>query len=184
MGGCRVKEILGLKLPKAEYLQRWFDKYKYPLLVCLVGFVLLLWLKSADAPIKKQAPVSTNGADQVAVLERQMEDLFSSISGVGRVKVLLTVKSGTETVYAYDTDQSTTKQEAEQSHSIKTELITVGSGSGETPVITKTLMPKFLGAVVVCEGAENAKVCLQLTEAVRSLTGITSDNIVISKMQK
>ena len=89
-----------------------------------------------------------------------------------------------QTVYAYDTDQSTTKQETEQSHSIKTELITVGNGSGETPVITKTLMPRFLGAVVVCEGAENAKVCLQLTEAVRSLTGITSDNIVISKMQK
>ena len=75
-----MKEILGLKLPKAEYLQRWFDKYKYPLLVCLVGFVLLLWPKSADAPTKKQVPVSTNGADQVAVLERQMEDLFSSIS--------------------------------------------------------------------------------------------------------
>lgn len=179
-----MKEVRGFNLPKAEYLQRWFDKYKYPILVCLVGLVLLLWPKNVDAPAKKESVVDTNGTDRVEVLEHQMEDLFSSISGVGKVKVLLTVKSGTETVYAYDTDQSISKRENEQSQNIKTELVTVGGGSGEKPVITQTLMPRFLGAVVVCEGAENARVCLQLTEAVRSLTGITSDNIVISKMQK
>jgi stage III sporulation protein AG len=67
--------------------------------------------------------------------------------------------------------------------SSKTELITVGTGNGETPIITQTLMPQYMGAVVVCEGADSPSVCLQLTEAVRSLTGITSDNIVISKMQ-
>ena len=179
-----MKITNGFKLPKTEYLQHWFDKYKYPVLVCLVGLILLIWPKSTDTYEKKQTVTGTASIDQVAALERQMEDLFSNISGVGKVKVLLTVKSSTETVYAYDTDQSTTKRENEQLQSIKTELITVGSGSGEKPVITQTRMPRFLGAVVVCEGADNAKVCLQLTEAVRSLTGITSDNIVISKMQK
>ena len=174
----------GFQMPKAEYLQQWFDKYKYLLLVCLVGLILLLWPKSTDAATKVKAVSESSYKDQVAALERQMEDLFSSISGVGQVKVLLTVKSSTETVYAYDTDRSTSKRENEQSQSIKTELITVGSGSGEKPVITQTRMPQFLGAVVVCEGAESATVCLQLTEAVRSLTGITSDNIVISKMKK
>ena len=174
----------GFQMPKAEYLQQWFDKYKYLLLVCLVGLILLLWPKNTDAATKVNAVSESSYKDQVAALERQMEDLFSSISGVGQVKVLLTVKSSTETVYAYDTDRSTSKRENEQSQSIKTELITVGSGSGEMPVITQTRMPQFLGAVVVCEGAESATVCLQLTEAVRSLTGITSDNIVISKMKK
>ena len=179
-----MKMARGFKLPKAEYLQQWFNKYKYLMLVCLVGLALLLWPKSTDAKDLNRSVSNTESVDQVAALERQMEDLFSSISGVGQVKVLLTVKSSTETVYAYDTDQSTSKRENEQSQSIKTELITVGSGSGEAPVITQTRMPQFLGAVVVCEGAESATVCLQLTEAVRSLTGITSDNIVISKMKK
>ena len=87
-----MKTTHNFKLPKAEYLQQWFDKYKYPILVCLVGLVLLLWPKSADAPAKKQPAASTGSIDQVATLERQMEDLFSSISGVGKVKVLLTVK--------------------------------------------------------------------------------------------
>jgi hypothetical protein len=37
--------------------------------------------------------------------------------------------------------------------------------------------------VVVCEGADSTKVQLNLTEALCSLTGITSDNIVIVKMK-
>ena len=128
-----MKMARGFKLPKAEYLQQWFNKYKYLILVCLVGLALLLWPKSTDAKDLNRPVSNTESVDQVAALERQMEDLFSSISGVGQVKVLLTVKSSTETVYAYDTDQSTSKRENEQSQSIKTELITVGSGSGEAP---------------------------------------------------
>lgn len=176
---------LNLKLPKPEYLQRWFDKYKYPLLVCLVGLVLMLWPKNEDATAERKSPEPVSqSTEQTAQLERQMEALFSQMSGVGRVKVLLTLKSSKETVYAYDTDSSLSKQENSMSQSSKAELITVGNGSGETPVVTQTHMPEYLGAVVVCEGADNAKVCLLLTEAVRSLTGITSDNIVILKMQK
>ncbi len=179
-----MKPKLDLRLPKPEYLRQWFDKYKYPLLVCLVGLVLLAWPKGTEGSDQKSPHAELQKEDQTAALEQQMEQLFSKISGVGKVKVMLTLKSSQETVYAYDTDSSVNRQENGLSQSNKSELIIVGSGSGETPVVTQTHMPEYLGALVVCEGADNAKVCLQLTQAVRSLTGITSDNIVISKMQK
>lgn len=176
-----MKELRG-KLP--EYFLHWFDKYKYLLLVCLVGLVLIVLpgkgTSKADSDTEETAQTV---ADQAVALEKQMETVFSQITGVGNVRVLLTVKSSEESVYAYDRNTSSSQTETGSSQSSQTELITVGGGSNESALITKTRMPEFLGAVVVCEGGDSAKVRLQLTEAIRSLTGITADNIVISKMQ-
>lgn len=178
-----MKIKLDRRVLQPEYLRRWFDKYKYPILICLAGLILLLWPGGSKDAAEDPESTTVQAEDQTKVLEAQMEELFSKISGVGKTKVLLTVKSSQENVYAYDTDSKITQKEDELTQSQKSQLILMGSGSSEAPVVAKTQMPEFLGAVVVCEGADSAKVCLQLTEAVRSLTGITADNIVISKMQ-
>ena len=178
-----MKSKLNLQFLKPEYLRQLLDRYKYPVLVCLVGLLLLSWPKGREPETKTADQTSQQQENYTAALETEMERLFVQMKGVGRVKVMLTIKSSKEVVYAYDTDSSVNRQENSMTQSSKTELITVGTGNGETPIITQTLMPQYMGAVVVCEGADSPSVCLQLTEAVRSLTGITSDNIVISKMQ-
>ena len=40
------------------------------------------------------------------------------------------------------------------------------------------------GAVVVCEGGGSASVRLEVTRVIQSLTGISADRIVISKMKQ
>ena len=66
-----MKMTREFKLPKTEYLQQWFDKYKYLLLVCLVGLALLLWPKSTDAKDLNRPVSNTESVDQVsAVLDR------------------------------------------------------------------------------------------------------------------
>ncbi|MBE7003799.1 MAG: hypothetical protein E7425_05890 [Ruminococcaceae bacterium] len=50
--------------------------------------------------------------------------------------------------------------------------------------LTLTVAPgteRWEGAVVVCEGADNASVRLALTQALRSLTGLSADRITIVK---
>lgn len=39
------------------------------------------------------------------------------------------------------------------------------------------------GAVIVCEGAEDAGVCLRITQAVRCYTGLGADKVQIFKMK-
>ena len=39
------------------------------------------------------------------------------------------------------------------------------------------------GAVVVCQGAEDAGVCLRITRAVRCYTGLGADKVQIFKMK-
>ena len=60
----------------------------------------------------------------------------------------------------------------------------VNRDGGEGPVIASVSGPEYQGAVIVCDGAESPQVRLELTEAVRSLTGISSDHIKISKMKQ
>lgn len=55
------------------------SKYKYPLLVLLVGLALLLWPQSGDESSL------TAGSDD----ERRLEQVLESCSGVGECNVLL-----------------------------------------------------------------------------------------------
>ena len=53
--------------------------------------------------------------------------------------------------------------------------------SGHLPEINELLISES-GVVVVCQGAENARVRLDIIRAVSSYTGFTSDKITILKM--
>ena len=59
----------------------------------------------------------------------------------------------------------------------------VDSGSGDAPVVTRTVYPNYRGALVVCQGGDRAEVKLAVTEAVAALTGLSADRITVAKSQ-
>ena len=64
----------------------------------------------------------------------------------------------------------------------RTETVTVSRGGGsEDIVVTQQLYPVYQGALVVCQGADQAAVRLAVTEAVSALTGLSSDRITVVK---
>ena len=56
-------------------------------------------------------------------------------------------------------------------------------GSGDAPVVTRTVYPTYRGALVVCQGGDRADVKLAVTEAVAALTGLSADRITVAKSQ-
>ena len=56
--------------------------------------------------------------------------------------------------------------------------MSTGSGTEEA-VSVKTIYPEFQGALVVCQGAGNASVKLEVLKAVSAITGLSSDQISI-----
>lgn len=161
----------------AAYIRRLTDKYKYILVPALAGLLLLLWPSAKEQP-QPETPEELTLQVDVTDLERRLESVLGKIHGVGRVEVALTVRSGYETVYLFNEDRAYT----ESGESRKNTLVQQGSGSSAQPIVSKVLYPVFQGALVVCQGADSAAVQLQVTEAVRALTGLQSHNIVISKM--
>lgn len=151
-------------------------KYRYVLLVILAGLFLLLLPES-----KPQTQSQTQSVTQPSEpdLEESLTQILSQISGAGKVQVLLTQATGEKILYQTDED-STVGDTSTETHS-DTVLL---SGSGqESGLIQQVLPPVYRGAIVICQGADNANVTLSIVKAVMSVTGLRSDCITVLKMK-
>ena len=162
-----MAEQLILKRGKA-----FIYKYRYALLVVLLGLALML-IPGKEAT--EQIPQATV-IQSCPSLSEEMEKLLSSIEHAGTVKVLLTLEKGEETLYQTDEDQDG------DSLRLDTVLITDGNRNQEG-LIRQVNPPKYLGAVILCQGAESAAVRLAIVEAVSKLTGLGADRISVLKMK-
>jgi stage III sporulation protein AG len=144
-----------------------------------LGLVLILLptdsreKESASAPAT-ESPETADPATAVPQFsldeeEKRLETTLSSIAGVGEVKVLLSLKS-------------TAERELAQGGEDGTLVISTGGGT-ENAVDLYYRYPAYLGAVVVCRGADNAAVRLKIVEAVSVFTGLGTDKISVSKMK-
>ena len=167
---------------KAEGVRRRWDKYKFVALVALAGAVLLLWPGGGGETAERASPREVSAVQ--AELQEEMEDILGRIQGVGEVRVLLTVESDGERQLAQDSELSYSgSTAAPEDYSRSTQTVLVDSGSGDAPVVTRTVYPTYRGALVVCQGGDRAEVKLAVTEAVAALTGLSADRITVAKSQ-
>ena len=166
---------------KTEGVRKLWDRYKYAALVVLIGAGLLLWPSGkggTEAALRQQS--STEETQDIQV---QMEDILGTMSGVGQVKVMLTVDSDGERQLAQDTELTYSGSvESPEDYSRRSETV-LTDGEGDGTVVTRTLYPTYRGALVVCQGGDRADVRLAVTEAVASLTGLSADRITVAKWQ-
>ena len=147
-----------------------FGKYKYPILVVLVGLgLLLLPTRETEMP---SVPVETV---REASLEQRLEELLAQIEGAGAVRVLLTEDVGRETVWQTDvqSDADSVREDT---------VILEDSDRNEIGLVRRTRSPSYRGAVILCQGADAPSVKLAIVEAVRCVTGLGADQISVQKM--
>ena len=80
-----------------------FGKYKYVLLVALVGVLLLVWPAGNDKAGLADGTVLALPDDdlfQVEVLEEKLEKALSQVEGAGEVTVVLTLRESPRQVIA------------------------------------------------------------------------------------
>lgn len=153
-----------------------FGKYKYPILVLLVGLGLVL-LPGKSETVGSELPAGTAPAQS---LEERLEGVLSQIEGAGQVRVLLTEESGRETLY-----QTDSQSDADESGSRRTDdtVLVEDASRNETGLVRQILEPKYRGAVILCQGAAQPGVKLAIVEAVRCVTGLGADRISVQIMK-
>ena len=72
---------------------------------------------------------------------------------------------------------------APEDYSRSSEVVLADSGGEDTVVVTRQQYPTYRGALVVCQGGDQADVRLAVTEAVAALTGLSSDRVTVAKWQ-
>ncbi len=168
-------------------LQKLFSANRYLIVIIIAGIVILMLPSGGEK--KENIPDTKPQSFDAEGLERRIEEILESGAGVGRVDVALTMKTGMEYVYAEETKLNTREQkddgdtkDVNRDSDRRPSILSDGNG-GEAPVVVKTIYPEFLGAAVVCDGADNPKVRMYITDVISSLTGITSDRITVIKMK-
>ena len=154
-----------------EKISEWVGKYKYLLLILLVGIALMLIPKSDEKPSETEP--ATHSVTQEKTMAQQLEEILQNIHGAGRVQVMLTTQEGEQIIYQTDTPASDRAD---------TVIITDGN-RGQSGLVQQVIPPTYRGAIILCQGAERASVCLAITEAVSKVTGLDASKISVLKMK-
>ena len=159
-------------------------RYKYVALVILIGLALLLIpTKSTQKKTDPETKQTNDEAAFLADVEQRLALTLAQMQGAGEVRVMLTLKTGAET--RYQTDVSTATETGENSERSsreqKTVILSAGSAYDEAAV-SAVEYPRFQGALILCQGANDPVVKLNCINAVSALTGLKSDQITVVKM--
>lgn len=161
----------------SKSIPQLLHKYRYPIVILLVGLVLF------TLPGRKKGPAQTIGQSnpvQQPDTTQSLTQILGQIRGVGRVKVMLTVAEGEKTLYQSDEDVTN----GESSSSVRQETIILSDANrNQQALISQILAPKYLGAVIVCQGADDPAVKWAVVEAVSKATGLGADRISVLKMK-
>ena len=162
----------------------FIKKYKYVLAVVIAGMIFMNFPSGTKSEISGNESCETEF--DINEFEARIEKTLAVCEGVGRVKVVLSVDSGPENIYEKDAKKSLREQRegvvVESDSEAKPSILSEGSGK-ESPIKIKEMYPKFRGALVVCDGANDAGVRRIVVDSISALTGLKSDGISITKMK-
>ncbi len=160
----------------------------------ILGIVLIL-LSELLAPKSKIVNEVNSQESSLSVsnekLEQQVYALVTSIDGVGRAKVMVTLDTSVEYVYAKEqkSDTDVTKDisengNAKTSQKDKTEekYIFVDGSVGQQPLLTTEKAPRVKGVVVVCEGGDDKLVQSRIIDAVTTAFDIGANRVCVTRM--
>ena len=166
-------DLKNIKLNISAVLQ----KYKFVMLILIVGIMLMI------VPSKKEDIATTNVTTQdesETSFNVELANILSRIEGAGNVQVLLTVSVGEETVYQQDEDDN---YDSDSSSSRSKTVILTSSDKAQYGLIKQINPPQYLGAVILCQGADRPSVKLAIIDAVGKITGLGADRISVLKMK-
>jgi len=124
-------------------------------------------------------------------MENKLENILRKVSGIGEVKVMITLKASKEQVTLKDspyTQESLNEVDGEggsrTDNSVKREESTVlvtKDGNSE-PYIIQELEPDVEGVVIIAEGGDNIDIILDIMEAAEVLFNVPAHKVKVMKM--
>lgn len=138
-------------------------------------------------------PEWDDGARYAAELEKRLTDALSAIDAVGRVRVMITLKSSGELVVEKEISESrsvTAETDSQGGNrSVNTgqqeeRVVYSTEGGVSSPYVVKSLTPEIEGVLVVAEGAGTGKVNRTVTEIVQALFGVEAHKVKVVRMKE
>ncbi len=175
-----------MKIKAIQWLQEKTKLDKKVIAVLLVGILGIVFLVISELiPDKPEEPDITQETPQDSYasyaenIEQRLETLISSIDGAGKTKVMVTLESSDENVYA----KQEKKTDGENSSSYEDSVVIVETENGENGVLLKVTEPKIRGVAVVCAGGGSPVVRQSIIDTVTAVLDISSARVNIATMK-
>lgn len=169
-----------------EYISKLSDgndkKIKVIIAIGLIGIILIFFSElftNSNENKNYDVESSVNYEDYTASLEEKLEDVISSIDGVGRCKIMITLENTNESVYATDNELKSDENSVNQ----KDEYVLYQTDEGETPVLIKEYLPQVQGVTVICDGGDNRQIQEKIINSVTALFNIPTSRVSVSKIK-
>lgn len=158
----------------ATNLTEKIPREKRPAVLIVCGIIVMLIIMFSGTSGEKEEIVSAEDnitENYVQETERKLSEIIGSINGAGKTKVMVTLDSGEENIYACDINED------------RNEYVVIKTSSQEGGLLLKIVQPKIRGVAVVCDGGDSYKVQSDILSAVCSVLDISSARVSITKMK-
>lgn len=182
---------------------KWNGGKKEQILILLLVGVLLLVIALPTKETQKdtetsvlpsettdQSSFDASAKDWTEYLEEKLQIALSQVAGVGRTKVILTVKSGGREIVekdsSYQEDKMEGTGESGGSTSVQSSENTVyekDAAGREVPFVAETVLPEISGVLILAEGGGDGTVQTEITEAAMALFGLEAHKIKVMKLE-
>ncbi len=185
------------------------SKIKFPqlqkkqiLLIFLIGILLLVIAIPTEKKEKtsnqeeredreERMLVESKEEEYVKRMERKLKETLECVEGVGKVDVLITLKSTGQKIvekdrnskrkYSEEKDSTGGMREVKDEQQEKQSIYIQDTDGSQKPYISKEMLPEIAGVLVVAQGGEKPVVIQNITEAVQALFGVEVHKIKIMK---
>lgn len=198
------------KLQKTMESTKWQKLLQKDNLIILVLAGILLVVLSFpvknekdEVQLNEQAEFSTekqiNGEqsfqelyDYAEYMEEKLEEKLANMKGVGSVKVMITLETSEEQVVEKDepiTRDNTTETDSNGGNRVIYKMdsgqktVYTKEGNNEIPYVSKTVLPKIAGVLIIAQGAGEGKNNQQMAEIAQVLFGVEAHKVKVVVME-
>ena len=148
-------------------------------------------LQTGDGQTPGINPGTGTDEDYAAAMEQRLTEALAEMAGVGKVRVMITLKSSRGLVVEKEEqmEQSSVKETDSQGGSRISDqasreetVVRSTDGSNSEPYVVKSYVPEIEGVLVVAEGAGSGTINRTVTEVVQALFGVEAHKVKVVKM--
>ena len=164
-------------------------KNYYFVLIGIIGIMLIVTDSSSMDEKEKYVQQDTLLQEYKVKIEKELTEFLETVEGVGEVKVIISLESGQENIYAQkEKNSNNIKQEKNaenytDSSSYENEYVIIKNTGTEQALIEKTIQPTVQGVAVSCSGADDISVVSAVTNSVSVVLNVPTHKICVTKMR-
>ena len=154
---------------------------RYIVIILGVMLILVIFFTPSGDDTQQVVETSVTADEYAQLLENNIADTVKSIVG-GKPTVMVTLKSGTEYVYANEEKSDSDEDESESrvKDSVEKKVVILDENGKEVPLTVTEIMLKVKGIVIVCNGGNDSSVQTLIRNTISVALGVESDCVCVT----